>query len=69
PAINVQPGAVLSAKLNSVKVFSEPDKASDVVGRLGKGEEVVFVGEKNGDFLLVQGNEAEGWVQEILLQR
>lgn len=69
PAISFQPGAVLSAKLNSVKVFSEPDKASDVVGRLGKGEEVVFVGEKNGDFLLVQGNEAEGWVQEILLQR
>ena len=66
-ASNFQAGAVLSAKLANVKVTDEPDKGSVVVATLTKGEEVVFLGESQDGFLLIQGAEAEGWVREILM--
>ena len=66
-ASSFQPGAVLSAKLANVKVTAAADKGSEVVATLAKGEEVVFLGESEDGFLLIQGAEAEGWVREILM--
>lgn len=66
-ASNFQPGAVLSAKLANVKVTAAAVKGSEVVATLAKGEEVVFLGESEDGFLLIQGAEAEGWVREILM--
>lgn len=66
-ASNFQLGAVLSAKLANVKVTAAADKGSEVVATLSKGEEVVFLGEFEDGFLLIQGAEAEGWVREILM--
>lgn len=61
------PGAVLSAKLANVKVTAAAEKDSKVIATLTKGEEVVFLGESEDGFLLIQGAEAEGWVREILM--
>lgn len=66
-ASNFQPGAVLSAKLANVKVTAAADKGSEVVATLAKGEEVVFLGESEDGFLLIQGADPEGWVREILM--
>ena len=66
-AVNHQPGAVLSAKLDNVKVLDEPDRGAEVVSKLKKGEEVVFMGDAEDGYLYVQGSEAEGWVQEFML--
>ena len=66
-ASDFSPGAVLSAKLANVKVTAAADKGSEVVATLTKGEEVVFLGESEDGFLLIQGAEAEGWVREILM--
>ena len=66
-AVNHRPGAVLSAKLDNVKVLDEPDRGAEVVSKLKKGEEVVFMGDAEGGYLYVQGSDAEGWVQEFML--
>lgn len=66
-AVNHRPGAVLSAKLDNVKVLDEPDRGAEVVSKLKKGEEVVFMGDAEDGYLYVQGSEAEGWVQEFML--
>lgn len=66
-AVNYQPGAVLRAKLNNVKVMEGPDKDADVVAKLAKGEEVVFMGESEEGFVYIQSSEAEGWVQAFML--
>ena len=66
-ASDFAPGAVLSAKLANVKVTAAAEKGSEVVATLTKGEEVVFLGESEDGFLLIQGAEAEGWVREILM--
>ena len=66
-AVNHRPGAVLRAKLDSVKVLEGPERGADVVSKLKKGEEVVFMGDAEDGYLYVQGSEAEGWVQEFML--
>ena len=66
-AVSHRPGAVLRAKLDNVKVLGEPDRGADVVSQLKKGEEVVFMGDAEDGYLYVQGSEAEGWVQEFML--
>ena len=66
-AISFQPGAVLSAKLDNVKVMSAPARDADVVAQLAKNEEVVFMGESQEGYVLIQGADAEGWVREILM--
>jgi len=63
-----QPGAVLSAKLANVKITSDPDREAEVVATLAKGEEVVYLGESQDGYVLIQGAEAEGWVREILMK-
>ncbi|MEK9808057.1 MAG: CsgG/HfaB family protein [Halieaceae bacterium] len=63
-----QPGAVLSAKLANVKITADPSSGSEVVATLAKGEEVVYLGESQDGFVLIQGAEAEGWVREILMK-
>lgn len=66
-AVNFQPGAVLIAKLDNVKVMSEPTRQSDVVANLIKNEEVVYLGESKDGYLFIQGADSEGWVREILM--
>ena len=66
-AISFQPGAVLSAKLDNVKVMSAPAREAAVVAKLAKNEEVVFLGESQEGYILIQGADAEGWVREVLI--
>ena len=66
-AVNHRPGAVLRAKLDNVKVLDGPERGADVVSKLKKDEEVVFMGDAEDGYLYVQGSEAEGWVQEFML--
>ena len=66
-AISFHPGAVLSAKLDNVKVMSAPAREAAVVAKLAKNEEVVFLGESQEGYILIQGADAEGWVREILI--
>ena len=66
-AVSFQPGAVLSAKLDNVKVMSAPARDADAVAKLAKNEEVVFLGESQEGYVLVQGADAEGWVRGILM--
>ena len=66
-AVNHRPGAVLRAKLDNVKVLEGPERGADVVSKLKKGEEVVYMGDAEDGYLYVQGSDAEGWVQEFML--
>mgnify|MGYP001168049580 CR=1 FL=1 len=66
-AVSHRPGAVLRAKLDSVKVLEGPERGANVVSKLKKGEEVVFMGDAEDGYLYVQGSDAEGWVQEFML--
>jgi SH3-like domain-containing protein len=47
--------------------MSAPAPEADVVAKLTKNEEVVFLGEFQEGYVLIQGADAEGWVREILI--
>lgn len=66
-AVNHRPGAVLRAKLENVKVLEGPERGANVVSKLKKGEEVVFMGDAEDGYLYVQGSDVEGWVQQFML--
>lgn len=61
-------GDILQPKINNLKVYEDPDKSSDVAGKIGKADELVYLGESSDGFLYVQGSDVEGWVQEMMLK-
>jgi len=62
-----QPGALLRAKLKGAKILQGPQRGATAIASLAKSEEVVYMGEREGKYLLVQSQHGEGWVQEFLL--
>ncbi len=62
-------GDVLLTKIGNVKLYATPGTSGRVVGTLGRGEEVVFMGKEDGGSVLVQGGAGEGWVSKNLLKR
>ena len=62
-------GDVLGPKIAGVKLLASPDDASKVIGTLGRGDEVVVVGEEKSGFINVQGSGGSGWVKIVLMQK
>jgi hypothetical protein len=60
-------GDVMVPKIAGVKIMKTPSDAAAVVGTLGRGEEVVYVGEEKDGFFKVQGASGEGWVKKALM--
>ncbi len=61
-------GAIVSARLASVRVFSEPRTTSKVLGALKRSEEAIATGEERDGFVKIDGeNVAGGWVQRSLI--
>lgn len=61
-------GEVWKARITNVPIYDQPNGAA-VLRRLNKGEEVVFLGEEQGDFIKVQSTESAGWVKKSLLSK
>lgn len=63
-------GDVLSAKINKLKVFKDPDRDSSTVSELNKDNDIIFMGEEANGFYYVTTDEGiEGWVQTILVTK
>ena len=59
---------VLSPKINSIKVYENPVKNSKEIFKINLNENVVYLGEKQNRYILVEGSKGAGWVREILLK-
>lgn len=62
-------GDALTGKIGGLKIYSAPSKSSKLVGKLAKGEEVVYTGQEKDGFLSVQGNDGEGWVEKLMVKK
>jgi len=67
-AVKFAEGAVLSPKIGKVKVMSEPSSSASEAFSLHKGQEAVYLGESSDGYLLVAGDEGEGWVKAVLMK-
>jgi hypothetical protein len=66
--VPVAAGASVFARLASVKVFSEPNVKSKLMGSLKRSEEAIATGEESNGFVKSDGeNVSGGWVQRSLV--
>lgn len=62
-------GDTIVPKIGNLKVFSSPSDSSKTVATLGKGEEMIFMGEEQGGYLKVETGSGGGWVKKVLVTR
>lgn len=65
----LEEGDVITGKIAGLKIYTQPNKTSKVVGTIGRGEEVIYTGQEQGSFIQVQGQNGEGWVEKILVRK
>lgn len=61
-------GDVVRPKIGNVKLMSSPSSGAAEVAVLGRNAEMVYMGETDGDYLLVLSPEGEGWVRKMLVK-
>lgn len=62
-------GDVIVGKIGGLKIYADPSKKSKVLGSAAKGEEMIYKGQEKDGFLLIQGNDGEGWVEKLLIRK
>ncbi len=67
-AVNFAEGAVLTPKIKTVKVMSDPSSGASVAFTISKGDELVYLGESTDGYLYVAGDAGEGWVKAVLVR-
>jgi hypothetical protein len=67
--VGLEEGDVVTGKIGGLKVYAEPSKKAKLVGTVGKGEELIYKGDEKNGFILVQGNDGEGWVEKLLIKK
>jgi hypothetical protein len=62
-------GDVLVGKIAGVKILASPSETAKVAATLGRGEEMVVVGDEKDGYIQVQSASATGWVRMTLVQK
>ncbi len=62
-------GDVIGPKIAGVKLLATPEDAGKVVSTLGRGDELVVIGDEKNGFIEVQGATATGWAKITLMQK
>lgn len=65
----IKTGDVMQSKLAKLKLLSEPNKKSPSLGAISKSDEMIFMGEEKAGFYRVTTENAEGWVDKLLVQK
>jgi hypothetical protein len=62
-------GDTIVPKIGNLKVFASPSESAKAVTTLGKGEEMIFMGEEQDGFLKIESGSGGGWVKKVLVTR
>lgn len=62
-------GDVLGPKIANVKLLAQPSETAKVVATLGRGDELVVIGEEKDGYINVQGASASGWIRTVLVEK
>ena len=64
---NFEKGAMVEVKMNGTKLLSSSNATSVALATTRAGETMMYMGERQGDFLRVQRGSAQGWVEQVLV--
>lgn len=62
-------GDVMVPKIAGAKVLRQPRDGAPELQALGKGDEVLYLGEEKDGYLKVHAPKGEGWVKKVLLRK
>src|SRR5690606_35065369 len=62
-------GDTLVPKIANVKLLSQPSNDASAVATLGKGDEMIYMGEESNGFLHVESGAGGGWVKKALVRK
>jgi len=62
-------GDTLGPKIAGVKMYATPSETAKVVATLGRGDEMVVVGDEKDGFIQVETGSGKGWVRTTLVQK
>jgi hypothetical protein len=62
-------GDTIVPKIGNLKVYSSASESGKAVTTLGKGEEMIFMGEEKDGFLKIESGSGGGWVKKVLVTR
>lgn len=60
-------GSLVEVKMNGTKLLTSASATSGSLATLRAGETMMYMGERQGDFLRVQRGSAQGWVEQVLI--
>lgn len=70
PADNrLQSGDALVGKIGGIDIYRQPSKGSPKLLALGRGEEVIYMGEEREGLYRVTTTRGEGWVDKLLVRK
>ena len=62
-------GDTMVPKIGNLKVYASPSDSSKTVATLGKGEEMIYMGQEQDGYLRVESSNGGGWVKKLLVTR
>jgi hypothetical protein len=62
-------GDTIVPKIANVKLYAQPSDSGKAVATLGKGDEMIFMGEEQGGYLKVESGSGSGWVKKVLVSK
>jgi glutaredoxin len=62
-------GDMLKGKIAGVQVYKKPDKSSPKLIKIGKEDDVIYMGEEQSGYFLVTTSKGEGWVDKVLVKK
>lgn len=62
-------GDVMVPKIAGARVLRGPQDNAPLLMTLGRGEEVLFLGEETNGFIKVTAPQGDGWIKKILVQK
>jgi len=62
-------GDVLLPKINNIKLMAEAADSAKVVTTLEKSDEMIFMGQEQAGYVLIESGKGAGWVKKVLVTR
>jgi len=67
--IGLNLGDVVYTKIEGIRIFEAPDSTSPILMSCLKGQEFIYKGEVNADFIKVSNGNSSGWVEAIAVNK
>ena len=62
-------GDILKPKIGGVEVLVKPEDSSDVVVKLSKEDDVLYLGIEKDGFYKIKSSKGDGWVESMMLKK